>query len=100
MIQALNFSSTIAFLACSREIPNIKNFVTPSFKRRLESARKMVTQDSDLFGTITDANQYSQEATRLFRSFLSLAASRVTWICLQTVLLGGGVKVIPREKCI
>ncbi|MFW5499782.1 MULTISPECIES: prephenate dehydrogenase/arogenate dehydrogenase family protein [unclassified Maridesulfovibrio] len=75
MIQALNFSSTIAFLACSREIPNIKKFVTPSFKRRLESARKMVTQDSDLFGTITDANQYSQEATRLFRSFLSLAAA-------------------------
>ncbi len=75
MIQALNFSSTIAFLACSREIPNIDKFVTPSFKRRLESARKMVTQDSDLFATISDANQYSQEAIRLFRSFLSLAAA-------------------------
>lgn len=75
MIQALNFSSTVAFLACSREIPNIKKYVTPSFKRRLESAQKMVTQDSDLFATITDANQYSQEAIRLFRSFLSLAAA-------------------------
>ncbi|WP_320172435.1 prephenate dehydrogenase [Maridesulfovibrio sp.] len=75
MIQALNFSSTIAFLACSREIPNIKKFVTPSFRRRLESAQKMVTQDSDLFVTISDANQYSLEAIRLFRSFLSLAAA-------------------------
>ncbi|WP_027177312.1 prephenate dehydrogenase/arogenate dehydrogenase family protein [Maridesulfovibrio hydrothermalis] len=75
MIQALNFSSTIAFLACSREIPNIEKFVTPSFKRRLESANKMVTQDSDLFVTISDANQYSHEAIRLFRSFLSLAAA-------------------------
>ena len=75
MIQSLNFSSTIAFLACARELPNIEKFITPSFKRRLESAQKMVTQDSDLFVTITDANQYSHEAIRLFRSFLSLAAS-------------------------
>jgi prephenate dehydrogenase len=35
----------------------------------------MVTQDSDLFSTISDANQYSQEAIRLFRSFLALAAA-------------------------
>ncbi|SDL32677.1 prephenate dehydrogenase [Maridesulfovibrio ferrireducens] len=75
MIQSLNFSSTIAFLACARELPNIEKYVTPSFKRRLESAQKMVTQDSDLFVTISDANQYSLEAIRLFRSFLSLAAS-------------------------
>ncbi len=75
MIQSLNFSSSIAFFACARELPNIEKYVTPSFKRRLEAAKKMVTQDSDLFVTISGANQYSLEAIRLFRSFLSLAAS-------------------------
>lgn len=75
MIQSLNFSSSIAFLACARELPNIEKFVTPSFRRRLDSARKMVTQDSELFVTISEANEYSHEAIRLFRSFLSLAAA-------------------------
>ncbi|WP_027177590.1 prephenate dehydrogenase [Maridesulfovibrio bastinii] len=75
MIQSLNFSSSIAFLACARELPNIEKFVTPSFRRRLDSARKMVTQDSELFVTISDANEYSHEAIRLFRAFLSVAAA-------------------------
>lgn len=75
MIQSLNFSSSIAFLACARELPNIEKFVTPSFRRRLDSARKMVTQDRDLFVTISEANQFGHESIRLFRAFLSLAAA-------------------------
>jgi len=74
LIQGLNFTSTVAFLAAAREVEDIENFVTPSFRRRLDSARKMLTTDSDLFEVITEANPFLQEANRKFMSYLSLAA--------------------------
>jgi prephenate dehydrogenase len=73
-IQGLNFTSTVAFLAASKDIQNIKNFVTPSFKRRLDSARKMLTDDKELFTTISEANPYLQESNRKLMSYLSVAA--------------------------
>lgn len=73
-IQGLNFTSTVAFLAASRDIGNIKNFVTPSFKRRLDSAKKMLNEDKDLFTTISEANPYLQESNRKLMSYLSVAA--------------------------
>lgn len=73
-IQGLNFTSTVAFLAASRDIKSIKNFVTPSFKRRLDSARKMLTADQELFTTISEANPYLQESNRKLMSYLSVAA--------------------------
>lgn len=73
-IQGLNFTSTVAFLAATRDIKSIKDFVTPSFKRRLDSAHKMLTVDMDLFETISEANPFLQESNRKFMTYLSLAA--------------------------
>lgn len=73
-IQGLNFTTTAAFLAAAGRVEGIENYVTPSFNRRLEAARKMLTKDSELFGTISDANPYLQETARQFMSLFSLAA--------------------------
>jgi len=73
-IQGLNFTTTAAYLAAAGRFPGIENFVTPSFNRRLEAARKMFTKDSELFETIADANPYLQETARQFMTLFSLAA--------------------------
>ncbi len=54
-VQGLNFTSTVAFLAAARDVDGIENFITPSFQRRLDSARKMMTQDMELFEVISEA---------------------------------------------
>ncbi len=74
LVQGLNFTTTVAYLAAMRHIPGIEQYVTPSFLRRLESAHKMLTQDKDLFAILAETNPYSQDAVRLFRSYLNLAA--------------------------
>ena len=73
-VQGLNFTSTVAFLAAMRDVDNIENYVTPSFQRRLDAAKKMLTQDTELFEIISGANPYLHETTRQFRSYLSVAA--------------------------
>nr|WP_321255851.1 prephenate dehydrogenase/arogenate dehydrogenase family protein [uncultured Pseudodesulfovibrio sp.] len=73
-VQGLNFTSTVAFLAAARDVEDIDNFITPSFKRRLDSARKMLTQDTELFEIISESNPFLQEVNRKFMSYLSLAA--------------------------
>jgi len=73
-IQGLNYITTAAYLGMASRLPNADKFVTPSFNRRLDAARKMLTQDSELFADISEANPYLQETARGFMSFLSLAA--------------------------
>ncbi len=73
-VQGLNFTSTVAFLAAARDVDGIENFVTPSFQRRLDSASKMLTQDTELFEVISEANPFLQEVNRKFMSYLSVAA--------------------------
>ncbi|WP_319582023.1 prephenate dehydrogenase [uncultured Pseudodesulfovibrio sp.] len=73
-IQGLNYTSTVAFLAAARDVDGIREFVTPSFKRRLDAAAKMLTQDTELFEIISEANPFLQEVSRKFMSYLSLAA--------------------------
>lgn len=74
LIQGLNFTTTAAYLATARDMKGIENYVTPSFKRRLDSAAKMFTKDTELFEVIAEANPYLQEVSRKFMSYLSLAA--------------------------
>lgn len=74
-IQSLNFVTTISYLAAVAQDESITEFITPSFQRRLHAARKMLTQDGDLFQTLFEANPYSQDAVRQFRRFLNLAAA-------------------------
>lgn len=73
-IQGLNFVTTVSYLATLSHRPEALDFVTPSFKRRLDAAQKMLTQDKDMFCAMFEANPYAQEAVRSFRGMLNLAA--------------------------
>ncbi|MCJ2164589.1 MULTISPECIES: prephenate dehydrogenase [unclassified Pseudodesulfovibrio] len=73
-VQGLNYTTTVAYLAAARDVDGIENFVTPSFQRRLDSAAKMLTKDTELFEVISEANPYMQEVSRKYMSYLSLAA--------------------------
>lgn len=73
-IQGLNYTTTAAYLAAARDVEGIDNFVTPSFQRRLDSAAKMLTKDTELFEIISESNPFMQEVSRKFMTYLSLAA--------------------------
>ncbi|GAB6060344.1 prephenate dehydrogenase/arogenate dehydrogenase family protein [Desulfonatronum parangueonense] len=73
-IQGLNFVTTAAYLAALAGDDALRDFLTPSFERRLEAARKMLTEDAALFADLFEANPYSQDAVRQFRSHLNIAA--------------------------
>jgi prephenate dehydrogenase len=73
-LQGLNFATTIAYLAAASNDTTISKYMTPSFRRRLDAARKMLTEDGELFQTLFETNPYSQEAVRCYRSYLGLAA--------------------------
>ena len=74
-IQGLNFVSTVSYLAAVTHEPATRKYLTPSFERRLQAARKMLTEDSELFQSLFEANPYSQDAVRCYRSYLNLAAA-------------------------
>lgn len=86
-LQGLNFAGTAAYLAAQSGDLRIKDYLTPSFKRRLVAATKMFSEDAELFTTIFEANPYSGEAIRNMRGYLNLAAcgemellvSRASW---------------------
>ncbi len=73
-IQGLNFLSSMAYLAASAHAPSIEKYVTPSFERRLEAARKMLNEDARMFADLFEANPHSLEALRSYRNHLDLAA--------------------------
>lgn len=74
-IQGLNFVSTLSYLASTCQNHQIEKFLTPSFHRRLEAARKMLTEDAEMFQNLFEDNPYSHDAVRQYRSFLNLAAA-------------------------
>jgi prephenate dehydrogenase len=73
-IQGLNFVTSAAYFATLADHPECLPFLTPSFQRRKEAARTMLTKDGPLFETLFDANPASQDAVRRYRAFLNLAA--------------------------
>ncbi|OGR38994.1 MAG: prephenate dehydrogenase [Desulfovibrionales bacterium GWA2_65_9] len=73
-VQGLNFITTVAYLAAARQTPGIEKYLTPSFERRLEAARKMLTQDRELFQLISEDNPFLQETVRHFTAYLDIAA--------------------------
>ncbi len=73
-VQGLNFISNLAYLAALAHQDELLPFLTPSFRRRLESARKMLTEDGELFSGLFEANPYAQDAVKHFRSYLHVAA--------------------------
>ncbi|MFV0422026.1 prephenate dehydrogenase/arogenate dehydrogenase family protein [Oleidesulfovibrio sp.] len=74
-IQNLNFITSVAYFATLAHDEAITPFLTPSFRRRLDAARKMLTEDAELFEGLFEANPYSQDAVRAFRAILNHAAA-------------------------
>ena len=50
-------------------------YITPSFRRRLHAAEKMLTEDGTMFTGLFEANPYSHEAVRQYRKMLNVAAA-------------------------
>ncbi len=73
-IQGLNFVTNIAYFAMTSRMENLHEFLTPSFLRRLESARTLIDIDGELFMGLFDANPMSQNLVRQYQSFLNVAA--------------------------
>lgn len=73
-IQGLNFISSVAYFATLAHKEEYLPFLTPSFRRRYEAARKLLTEDAQLFEGLYEANPYSHDTVRQFRAFLSVAA--------------------------
>lgn len=74
-IQGLNFISSLAYFATLAHRDDLLPFLTPSFRRRQEAARKLLTEDASLFEGLFEANPHSHELVRQYRSFLNLAAA-------------------------
>ena len=74
-IQNLNFITSLAYFALLAGKEDLLPFVTPSFHRRLDAARKMLTEDAPMFAGLFEANPHSATAVRQFRRMLHLAAA-------------------------
>lgn len=74
-LQNLNFISNLAYFALLAEHEDLLSFVTPSFKRRLEAAKKMLTEDAEMFTGLFEVNPYSHELVRKYSKILNLAAA-------------------------
>ncbi len=74
-VQNMNFITSLAYCAQTANDTRLRDFITPSFKRRLEAARKLLTEDGDMFAGLFEANPYSQQAVRQFSNLLSLASA-------------------------
>ena len=74
-IQGINVISSVAYFATLAQRKDLLPFLTPSFRRRQESARKLLTEDAPLFEGLFAANPYSHELVRQYRSFLNIAAA-------------------------
>ncbi len=72
-VQGLNFLTTVAYLCAAPDI-DLAPYLTPSFRRRMDAAAKLVGEDAALFTALVEANPFSLEAARRFRSYLNVAA--------------------------
>ena len=74
-IQNMNFITSLAYCAQTADDETLTRFVTPSFRRRLNAAKKLLTEDGAMFAGLYDANPYSMQAVRQFSRLLSLASA-------------------------
>lgn len=74
-IQNMNFITNVAYFAALAGDGDLLPFLTPSFGRRQEAAKKMLTEDASMFSGLFEANGHSHEAVRQFRKYLNVAAS-------------------------
>ncbi|MDR2800441.1 MAG: prephenate dehydrogenase/arogenate dehydrogenase family protein [Desulfovibrio sp.] len=74
MAQSLNFALSAAFFCALARREGIKPFLTPSFRRHLESARKHLTQDTAMFCEFTALNPEFPAALAAYQGVLKEAA--------------------------
>ena len=85
--QSLNFTLSAAYFCALARQEGIRPFLTPSFKRHLESARKHLTQDTAMFCEFSAANPCFPGVLRHYRRILADAA-------------GGALPGIAREAAV
>ncbi len=76
-IQNLNFITSLAYFAALAPLTDDEDmlpFLTPSFRRRQDAAKRMLTEDAELFTGLFQANPYSHELVRRYRGYLNIAA--------------------------
>ena len=73
-VQGLNFVTTVAYLAAKPNNLELDRFITPSFTRRLDAAKKLVLEDAPLFTALIEANPHAQDLMRSFTRYLGIAA--------------------------
>lgn len=74
-VQNMNFITTLAYFAQTANDQELVRYLTPSFRRRANAARKMLTEDGEMFSGLFEANPYSQACVRQFSKILSLASA-------------------------
>ncbi len=74
-IQGLNFVTTITYFASMPQDIDLDKFATPSFRRRINAAHKMLNEDAMLFSSLAEDNPYTGQMIRRFKSFLNLSAA-------------------------
>lgn len=85
-IQNLNFITNLVYFAMLAGDESLTPFLTPSFYRRREAARKMLTEDAPMFAGLFNANPYSQEAVRQYSNLLHIAsAGDIDLLCNRAI---------------
>lgn len=74
-VQNMNFITNLAYFALLAGQEDLLPYITPSFRRRLHAAEKMLTEDGTMFTGLFEANPYSHEAVRQYRKMLNVAAA-------------------------
>lgn len=72
--QSLNFAVSASFFSSLAENPDVRRFLTPSFTRHLEAARKHLTVDTEMFCEFTVYNPCFGEAVERFLRIMGSAA--------------------------
>lgn len=72
--QSLNFTVSAAFFAALARREGIRPYLTPSFKRHLNAARKHLTEDTAMFLEFTAHNPAYQDILRQYAAILQEAA--------------------------
>ncbi|MDR2076753.1 MAG: prephenate dehydrogenase/arogenate dehydrogenase family protein [Desulfovibrio sp.] len=87
LAQSLNFTVSAAYFCALARHKGIEPFLTPSFRRHLEGARKHLTRDADMFCAFTAMNPEYPKALARYRSILEEA-------------LAGGLERIAAEAAL
>ncbi|MDR2400412.1 MAG: prephenate dehydrogenase/arogenate dehydrogenase family protein [Deferribacteraceae bacterium] len=69
--QSLNFAVSAAFFSLLARKEGIRHFLTPSFKRHLEAARKHLTTDKEMFCEFTAQNPEFNGALEEYRGIVN-----------------------------